>query len=217
MPSALLALAGLVGAVSAANDPISLVTFDGSPRTTFSWTQRNDPVMGGASVGNFTIDERAQIGSMVRTVNDIPFLGLPGFIKAECGGSVGFTFNDASRTTHLQMKIRTQNPEYNGYRVCIGADLFPVIKCLKADFFLTGEVWNTVTIPYEEFTNDWDSATGDPITTCAENPDACVTEDVLRNIAKFSIWAEGVGGDASLDLEWVRAVDLSDLQEQKQI
>jgi len=203
-----LAAVAIVGA--SAQDVVPLVTFDGNPNTTFPWRQNNDPVMGGASVGNFTINREEGYGRMLGTVNDIPFLGLPGFIKAQAGESQGYRWNDARGTTHLQMKIRTMNPEYKGFRVCIGADIFPVFKCHKADFFLTGERWNIVSIPYEDFSRDWNDATGDPVTTCKENPDVCVTNEVLQNIAKFSIWGEGVNGDANLDLEWVRAVKLFD-------
>ena len=66
--------------VAAASD-IVLATFDGAPLTTHTWEQMNDPVMGGQSVGTFSVVD--DLGIFDGQVVDVPFLAAPGFIKVD--------------------------------------------------------------------------------------------------------------------------------------
>merc|ERR1712048_933323 len=61
---------------------LPLATFDSAEEsTTHTWRQQNDPVMGGASSGSFSIADG--VGIMNGTVAIIPRLGVPGFIKVQ--------------------------------------------------------------------------------------------------------------------------------------
>jgi Complex I intermediate-associated protein 30 (CIA30) len=181
------------------------------------WKVLNDPVMGGKSVGNFTIVNG--IGILVGQVNNIPFLHVPGFLQVQSHVShvspssndhsdnpnVNTTpkdvFPDISSCTAMELWIRSQSPYYTGYRMSFGTQHAPHGKRFaygyKAHFMVppppssvsvssvshphtnTEEqdeddddkedlpaAWHSITIPFEEFTDDWDDATGDPIHSC---------------------------------------------------
>merc|ERR1719340_35682 len=69
---------------------ITLATFGESDATYRTWKQQNDPVMGGASTGSFSVTDG--IGTMEGTCALIPRLQAPGFIKT----STSDTFADVS-------------------------------------------------------------------------------------------------------------------------
>ena len=58
----------------------------------------------------------------------------------------------------------------------------------------------SVKVPFRNFTDFWDDATGDPIHTCDENEKYCPDEKTLTNMKTMSIWAEGVEGDIRLEI-----------------
>merc|ERR1711871_678562 len=58
-----------------------------------------------------------------------------------------------------------------------------------------------VSVPFSNFTDFWDDATGEPIHTCAETPRYCPDAKTLANMKTMSIWAEGVEGDVSILVE----------------
>merc|ERR1712032_709528 len=77
---------------------LPLATFDSAEEsTTHTWRQQNDPVMGGASSGTFSIEDG--VGIMEGTVANIPRLGVPGFIKVQTTDSKGWP--DVSGCTGL--------------------------------------------------------------------------------------------------------------------
>merc|ERR1719393_272190 len=100
---------------------LSLVTFDGAPGTTFKFTEMNDPVMGGESTGDFTVDTARSVGVFAGEVVNVPKLKAPGFLKAST--SAGYftkgSFADARGTTHLVLRVRSLTP-YAGYKVSLG-------------------------------------------------------------------------------------------------
>ena len=165
-------LLSLVACVSG----VTLVTFDGAPATTFKFYEMNDPVMGGKSTGDFTVDETRHVGIFAGEVVDVPKLKAPGFLKASTQMRY-FTkskFADARGNTHLVLRVRSLTP-YAGYKVSLGHNYFPVLKDYKADFNATQD-WSDVMIPFSAFSDNWSSYTGEPITTCAKDPKVCVTD-----------------------------------------
>jgi hypothetical protein len=58
-----------------------------------------------------------------------------------------------------------------------------------------------VSIPFSNFTDFWDDATGKAIHTCAENPALCPDSRTLTNMKTMSIWAEGVQGTIHLEVK----------------
>jgi len=202
---------------------IPLVTFDGNPTTTHEFTQLNDPVMGGASVGTWTTETNdGGYGIMNGTVNDIPFLGAPGFIKARALYSDTGHFNDASKAISgdMVLKVRSTTSDYNGYRIsfasgsyvspeysCANGGYFPFSGgCFKAKFFVPpGNDFSEVRIPFTMFSDHWSPATGDQTKTCSEDPKVCPTAKDLAGIKDIELWAEGVKGAVHLEIRSIAA------------
>ena len=80
MKYSLLLLAGTTLTTATATS-ISLITFDGAATTTHTFSELNDPVMGGKSVGTFKVSAN-RTGVFTGTVNIVPKLKAPGFIEA---------------------------------------------------------------------------------------------------------------------------------------
>jgi hypothetical protein len=206
-----------------------LVTFDGASATTHHWVNMNDPVMGGRSTSAFheVADER--IGAFQGTCAVVPFLHAPGFAKiytqdARSSGRLLTPFPDVSKHLDgaLHLRVRTTTPQYTGFKVAFGADgaRRPTPSrhggaSFKADFSLTGTDWQEVAIPFNQFSIDWSEYTGecstkDPTGTqhyccSAAHPEVCPTAVALRNINSVEVWAEGVEGTFTLDIDWIGA------------
>jgi hypothetical protein len=223
--------------------PTNRIVLESFDHPMHGWKVLNDPVMGGKSVGNFTIVNG--IGTLVGQVNNIPFLHVPGFVQVQShvshvSPSSKDVFPDISSCTAMELWIRSQSPYYTGYRMSFGTQHAPHGKRFaygyKAHFMVpppppsvsrthtnTEEqddddeeedppaAWHSITIPFEEFTDDWDDATGDSIHSCnatagSENAVYCPNVATLRNIATMSIWGEGKLGNVSLEIREIAAV-----------
>jgi len=198
-------------AASVSLEDVTLIEFDGKDKNTnFEWTAENDPVMGGLSTSTFT--QKDGIGIMNGTVAIVPSLKAPGFCFPH---TVGVRhFNDASQHTHLGLLIRTSTPEYQGFKVSFAADtLNPQFSSFKADFRIPssgdGSEFQKVLIPFNEFSNKWSPATGEPEKKCSEDSSVCPTEHNKKDIYQFGIWAEGAAGDFHVEIQRVFATSPS--------
>lgn len=63
-----------------------IATFDGAAGTTFPWVAVNDPVMGGQSSGNVSIDSTRGVADWQGDVKIVPFLHAPGFCNVQSPG-----------------------------------------------------------------------------------------------------------------------------------
>jgi hypothetical protein len=206
---------------------VKWASFDGAAESTASWIVKNDPVMGGGSVSNFTKTDE-QTGLFQGRCNIISFLGAPGFASV-----VGYrSFADASGFESIQLKVRSSTPDYKGFVVSFGAPDVPAKSgpsfgpkgpgSYKAGFQLSGADWQTVTIPRSEFSYDWSPFTGrcdttDPGDTavqhyCCSDSDSkpskdevCVDDKLLDTVNQVSLWAEGVEGEFELEFESITA------------
>ena len=70
----------------------------------------------------------------------------------------------------------------------------------KADFHPTVGSFGPVSIPFSNFTDFWDDATGKAIHTCAEKQEYCPDTKTLADMKTISIWAEGVEGHIHLEI-----------------
>jgi len=100
---------------------------------------------------------------------------------------------------------------YQGYRISFGNAHAPGGKYFAYGYKsnLKGipiDEFGSVTIPFNEFTDFWDDATGDPIHTCMENKLYCPDELALKNMGRIAIWAEGVAGVVSLEIKTIAAI-----------
>lgn len=185
--------------LSASASDVVLESFD---HPTQSWHQTDDPVMGGKSTGTFTVHDG--VGSFVGEVVDVPFLKAPGFIKvAGSGGS----FSDVSSCTGVELTVRT-NSSYAGYRFSFGNAKPPGGKFFAYGYkahFTAPSTFGKVVIPFTNFSDYWDDATGKLIKTCQDDKVYCPDEKTLRNMGTMSIWAEGVAGKVQLDVKQIAA------------
>jgi len=187
----------------ASKDVILLESFDNPKHT---WQEMNDPVMGGKSTGTFTIQDG--IGRLEGEVVDVPFLHAPGFIQARTTGDD--IYPDVSTCTALQIMAKS-NTNYDGYRISFGNAHAPGGKFFaygyKSDLVkVPTDDFGVVTIPFDQFTDFWDDATGDPIHTCHENELYCPDELTLKNMGRIAVWGEGKAGKVSLEIKTISAV-----------
>jgi len=183
-------------------DTTALETFSNPAHT---WREKNDPVMGGKSTGNFTI--KNGIGYFVGRVVNVPFLQAPGFITTQSMDKTPFP--DVRSCNALAITARSK-VDYTGYRVSFGTKQPPIHKRhaygYKAHFNApTGEAFTTVEIPFANFSDYWDDATGEQIKTCQDNVIYCPDQETLKDMKTITIWGEGVGGDVHLEIKSISA------------
>ena len=191
-------------------DRILLESFDQPLHT---WEEMNDPVMGGKSRGTFTIQDG--IGKFEGEVVDVPFLHAPGFIQVRTQQSTK-RYPDVSSCTGLEIvakqRLDSNNEEgYQGYRISFGNAHAPGGKYFAYGYKsnlkgVPSDDFGAVTIPFGEFTDFWDDATGDAIHTCLEDQLYCPDEMTLKNMGRMAIWGEGVAGNVSLEIKSITAV-----------
>jgi hypothetical protein len=195
--------------------PSALVSFDGSTGTTFTFTELNDPVMGGKSTGTWSLGKG--FGIMDGSVVNVPSLKAPGFIKAAADGK----FPDVSAFIdgNLVLSVRTTTPEYAGFRVafasgakspsfsCAAGGAFPFSRgCFKNKFIVpAGADFTEIKIPFNSFSDKWSSATGEQTTTCAKSKHVCPTASKLSKIQRIEFWGEGAAGKLHLEIQSVSA------------
>jgi hypothetical protein len=185
---------------------ILLESFD-NPR--HAWQQMNDPVMGGRSTGTFTVQDG--VGIFEGEVVGIPFLhDAPGFIQVRTKKSKhDVFFPDVSSCSALQLVVKSSS-NYDGYRVSFGNAKPKGGKRYASGYKANMEVptsdFGNVVIPFGDFTDFWDDATGDAIHTCQEDHTYCPDEMTLKDMKIITIWAEGVAGKVSLEIQSISAV-----------
>lgn len=199
-----------------AQEDLVLVSFS-NDADQYPWELVNDPVMGGVSESNYTIiNDGAGTGYMAWSgeVENVPSLAAPGFCKVMTHG-VHAAFPDISNFTHLTVTVKCHTP-YSGYKIDFSTLAHPNFSfgSYKADFpadfnstSCTGESFTTVKIPFTSFSNDWSGYTGEPIHTCAEDPQYCPTPKDLATVTQLSFWAEGVAGSFEVDLQAIGAAN----------
>jgi len=124
--------------------------------------------MGGKSTGTFHVDDN--VGVFQGSVEIVPFLKAPGFIKAET--TKGETWPDASKCDGLQFTLKSSTPSYQGFRVSFGnkrpPDAFPYTYGFKTNLKLDAsqQDFQTIRLPFDTFTDKWDAGSGDAVVTC---------------------------------------------------
>lgn len=181
------------------------------PRHT--WIPQSDPVMGGRSTGNFTIDTARGVGVFMGQVVDVPFLHAPGFIQVRTADHSS-SFPDVSQCSALALLMRSpSSADYRGFRFSFGTKHASGGKLFaygfKTDLSNVMSDWTDVILPFASFTDFWDDATGDAIHTCLENAEYCPDLATLRNMQTMAFWAEGVAGRVDLEIKDIRAVGCS--------
>jgi hypothetical protein len=191
---------------------IPMTTFDGAEATTQRWTAMNDPVMGGKSKATFTVDNNA--GVFDGAVAIVPSLQAPGFCTMQ---SPRGSFPDISAADALEVVAR-QTSDYKGWRFTIGdaprnpdsGAPFFVKGTYKANFAIpASEEFQTVTIPFTDFTYKWSDTTGEPTVKCVDDASVCPTAKYLKTPKQLTITAEGVEGSFHLEVKSITAVNMA--------
>ena len=105
----------LLAATGCSAVSIPLVTFDNAPGTTHTFSELNDPVMGGKSTGTFSITKNST-GLFQGEVNVVPKLKAPGFIETWADDHSKHPYADASSAVDgdLVLVVRSDTPDYQG-------------------------------------------------------------------------------------------------------
>jgi hypothetical protein len=205
-------------------EEIKVVTFDGSPATTFNFSEKEDPVMGSRSWGNWSLSgAEGGFGILDGTVTvvDRPATSIPGaspgFIKAVATGP--FADSSSAAGGNLVLTVRTSNASYPGFHVAFAAGArFPFLACeggghipmsggcYKAKFTVpAGNSFSAVRIPFASFSDSWLPKTGEQRVTCAQDKKVCPGPAELAKIQRIELWAEGADGHVNLEVKSICA------------
>lgn len=200
-------------------DEILLESFehaaDASKMLQHKWKEMNDPVMGGKSTGTFEVLSSG-FAVFRGQVVDVPYLhDAPGFIQVRTVDH--HMFPDVSSCRAFQLTIRSLTTNYTGYRFSFGRAHPPHGKLFAYGYKTTLPPIRTATVshqncffnmtlPFDEFSDYWDDATGDAIVTCHQDSQYCPTRQALQNLQTMALWGEGVAGPVHLEIRSIRAV-----------
>jgi len=115
------------------------------------------------------------------------------------------------------MKVRSTTPDYTGFKVSFAASSTnPTFACatgggspfgrgcFKSPFTVpAGDDFTEVRIPLSEFSDKWDSATGELKTLCKDDASVCPSADKLNKVQRVSIWGEGKAGPVHIEVQSV--------------
>ncbi len=206
----------------------TLETFDGS-RT---WSETNDPVMGGLSQATFKIS--GGTGVFNGTCKIVPSLQAPGFCSAQSEKThLRASYPDISKSKGLELVVRSTTPSFKGFKVAFAtknaksSSRYTPFGTFKAPFALSsGAREQTVFVPFTDFSWDWSPYTGecdtkDPTGTqhhCCGSGDAeqyCPSAKDLSELTGLELWAEGAEGDFHLEVKSIAAVAAPSLKYNK--
>jgi len=186
--------------LSAVNDDIDLVTFDGT--TSHTWRTENDPVMGGQSESTFKVMDG--LGDYSGICRIVPKLQAPGFTFALTEAQLFARYPDVSSTEGIVIGARSLEASISTFKFAFCDSRLNPYRCqfqtYKADFILEpSDEFRDIFIPWSKFSDKWSAATG---AHTAENPPKA---DSLRSITQLQIWVEGVAGKFHIQVKYIRA------------
>ena len=206
----------------------TLETFDGS-RT---WSETNDPVMGGLSQATFKISQGT--GVFNGTCKIVPSLQAPGFCSAQSEKThLRASYPDISKAKGLELIVRSTTPSFKGFKVAFAtkhaksSSRYTPFGTFKAPFALSsGAREQTVFVPFTDFSWDWSPYTGrcdteDPTGVqhhcCGEGDleQYCPSSKDLAELTGLELWAEGAEGDFHLEVKSIAAVAAPSLKYNK--
>lgn len=156
-------------------EPLPLATFDGAPATTKNWATVNDPVMGGQSRSNLTVDAARGVAVWKGDVKIVPFLGAPGFCNIQapplgrvesfpdCTGLAGITINarrtDSSGLSQFRAMLGTTGATH-GFQQGQYTSGFVFTDATGSE---AEPEWQQVFLPWSSFHCEW---RGQNVTWC---------------------------------------------------
>jgi len=176
-----------------------------------SWFTVSDQVMGGVSNSDLNVVVNDGEAVFEGEIKNVESLGAPGFITMETRGGY---FPDVSMCEALKINLRSET-DYQGLHLSFGTRQAPgaarFVRGYRAELkdLPTGEQFTDVIVPFDHFSNDWDTHTGDITTSCSTNGDHCPDEDTLRDMTLFSLSGQGVAGKVKLEIKSIDATGCS--------
>jgi hypothetical protein len=183
-----------------------------------AWQLTNDPVMGGRSTSTVHVDDKNQVAVFAGEVKIVPSLRAPGFCDAETSSPPNAPFGDASAYDGIELTIKAVGP-LRDFKQSWESAAAPIAGkygrsgSYKASFTLTdSEDWQTVFVPWGDYTSRWSDFTGgctDHGAVCcsADNPEVCPSAAAKAAISQLGIWGEGTAGKFNLQIRSIRAVE----------
>mmetsp|Transcript_30536 Transcript_30536/g.34819 ORF Transcript_30536/g.34819 Transcript_30536/m.34819 type:complete len:297 (-) Transcript_30536:220-1110(-) len=196
-----------------ADDNSKTIVVEDFSNPTNKWKTLNDPVMGGKSYSSLSID--GGVAKFTGKCAIVPSLQAPGFITMETGGQFGeraAKIPDVSTCSGFEFQLKT-NTDYAGYRVSFGKAhpkggrfAYGYKAPLPMDILPSVGEFGSVTIPFNQFSDKWDDATGEILVTCADDPQYCPSSKWLKSMETISFWGEGVEGMVDLEIQSISAI-----------
>jgi len=115
------------------------------------------------------------------------------------------------------MRVRSTTPDYTGFKVsfaasstnptfaCASGGSVPFSRgCFKSPFAVpAGDDFTEIRIPLSEFSDMWDSATGELKTLCKDDASVCPSADKLKKVQRVAFWGEGKAGQVHIEVDSV--------------
>ena len=174
------------------------------------WRLTNDPVMGGLSHSTIQVDQSLSEVNFQGEVKIVPKLQAPGFCDAETSAPLLSKFPSATGYDGIQLVLKASGP-LRQFKQSWGGRGTGNFGSYKAGFNLTEtEDWQTVFIPWEQYTNKWSQFTGGctdhgAICCSEQHPEVCPTEKAKSAIEVIGVWGEGAAGKFDLTIKSIRA------------
>lgn len=188
---------------------IELVSFAAGSPHLYTWTDLNDPVMGGLSTSTFKVNTDDAVGVFNGTVRIVPSLKAPGFCNAEARAGLMAKMPDASSAIGGGLVYTVQSSgKLSSFKASFGTGLEYNFGSYKADFKVPNDgQYHPIYIPFTAFSNKWSAATGEPTTPCTpKNKEVCPNTKALKTLGSVGVWAEGAAGDFHLEIKSIAAV-----------
>merc|ERR1719183_2317729 len=190
-------------------DAIELVSFAAGSPHLYTWTDLNDPVMGGLSTSSFKVHPDEAIGVFNGTVRIVPSLKAPGFCNAEARAGLMAKMPDASSAIAGGLVYTVMSTgTLSSFKASFGTGFQYNFGSYKADFTVPNDgQYHAIYIPFTAFSNQWSAATGEPTTKCSpKHKEVCPNTKALKTLGSVGVWAEGAAGDFHLVVKSIAAV-----------
>merc|ERR1711907_402757 len=159
-------LCGVAAASPLLTTSIPLAVFDGS--SSLSWTAVNDPVMGGQSYSNLTVDKADSVLDWIGEVKIVPFLHAPGFCNAQAPGlGEKADFPSVEGAKGLVIRARTIDESLTHFNTILmtkGAQHWMEQGQYSANWTASSP-WRDVYVPWSDFDCTW---RGEHVSWCPE-------------------------------------------------
>lgn len=194
MPFTTLAVIALTAA-SSVNGDETIAIFDGS-KSSLTWQTVNDPVMGGRSVSNFTVDAAEKVGVWQGQVRIVPFLHAAGFCTLRGTGSIPDVSSFKGLEITMQAGPGTNLTNYQLQFASSNKGGNPRGGEFQADFTLTGDALQKKFIPFSSFIESWRG----------EKIGGAPTTAQLQTLTQIGVGSDGKAGDFNIKLSSIAAV-----------